>query len=92
MNRHIVILGGGLSGLSSAFHLSRRYPEALITLVEKTHRLGGWISTERVQVRDGSGHIADILLESGSRTLRPNAKSVLELVRTIKVLNIRAIY
>ncbi|KAF8830604.1 hypothetical protein HHX47_DHR2001142 [Lentinula edodes] len=83
MNRHIVVLGGGLSGLSSAFHLSRRYPEALITLVEKTHRLGGWISSERVQVRDGSGHTADILLESGPRTLRPNAKSVLELIHLL---------
>lgn len=84
MNRHIAVLGGGISGLSSAFHLSRRFPEALVTLIEQTN-LGGWISSERVHVRDDHGHSADILLESGPRTLRPNAKSILELVRLIYV-------
>ena len=84
MNRHVVVLGGGLTGLSSAFHLSRRFPNAQITLVEKTSRLGGWVSSDRVQVQDEHGHVADILLEAGPRTLRPNAKSVLELVRSIQ--------
>ncbi|KAJ3987847.1 hypothetical protein F5890DRAFT_1563050 [Lentinula detonsa] len=87
MNRHVVILGGGLTGLSSAFHLSRRFPEALITLVEKTSRFGGWISSERVQVHDGDGRTAEIVLESGPRTLRPNAKSVLELIHLLGLKN-----
>ncbi|KAE9396700.1 Protoporphyrinogen oxidase [Gymnopus androsaceus JB14] len=50
MNRHLLVLGGGLSGLASAFHLSRRFPESLITLVEKQSRLGGWISSHRVHI------------------------------------------
>ncbi|KAJ3974356.1 hypothetical protein EV361DRAFT_650505 [Lentinula raphanica] len=83
MNRHIVVLGGGLTGLSSAFHLSHRFPESFITLIEKTSRFGGWISSERVQVRDEDGRSAEILLESGPRTLRPNAKSVLELINLL---------
>lgn len=83
MNRHLVVLGGGLSGLSSAFHLSRRFPDLFVTLVEKNSRLGGWVSSERVHVRDEQGHSAEMILESGPRTLRPNAKSVLELVRRI---------
>ncbi|KAJ4473149.1 hypothetical protein J3R30DRAFT_3296554 [Lentinula aciculospora] len=87
MNRRIVVLGGGLTGLSSAFHLSRRFPEALITLIEKSPRLGGWIFSERVQVHDGDSHTAEILLESGPRTLRPNAKSVLELIHLLGLKN-----
>ncbi|KAF8645531.1 hypothetical protein AX16_007756 [Volvariella volvacea WC 439] len=78
--RHIAVLGAGLTGLSSAFHLSRRFPQTLITLVEKQPRVGGWVRSERVQVTDEDGTPTSVLLESGPRTLRPNAKSVLELV------------
>lgn len=80
---HIAVLGGGLSGLSSAFHLSRRFPSAAITLLEKSPRLGGWVKSERVNVRDSLGNECKILLEKGPRTLRPNGEAVLELVSTI---------
>ena len=74
--KSIAVLGGGLSGLSSAFHLSRRFPTAKVTLIEKQTRLGGWVRSQRVNVKEN----ASILLEAGPRTLRPNSKSVLELV------------
>lgn len=77
---HIAILGGGLTGLSSAFHLSRRFPSASITLLEKEPRFGGWVRSERVHVKDRQGKVASVVLEAGPRTLRPNAKSLLELV------------
>lgn len=80
MSKHIAVLGGGLTGLSSAFHLSRRFPGSRITLVEKQKRLGGWVRSDRVQI---PGKEATVLLEGGPRTLRPNAPSVLELVRTM---------
>ncbi|KAK7047306.1 oxygen-dependent protoporphyrinogen oxidase [Paramarasmius palmivorus] len=83
MNHHIAVLGGGLTGLSSAFHLSRRFPEASITLLEKGSHLGGWVSSERVAVRHPDGHTGEVVLESGPRTLRPNAKSVLELINLL---------
>ena len=79
----ITVVGGGISGLSAAFHLARRFPAATgarITLVEKAQRLGGWVRAERVRVADGHGRKAEILLESGPRTLRPNSKAILELV------------
>ncbi|KAM6503230.1 protoporphyrinogen oxidase [Amanita muscaria] len=79
---HIVILGGGISGLSSAFHLSRSFPESRITLIEKEDRLGGWIRSERVTVRTPAAS-SSILLEAGPRTLRPVDKSVLELVHLL---------
>lgn len=79
----ISVIGGGLTGLSSTFHLARRFPAAKVTLLEQSPRLGGWVYSERVQVRGGSGNEAGILLERGPRTLRPNSKAVLELVRFI---------
>lgn len=80
MPAHVAILGGGLSGLSAAFHLSRRFPNALITVIEKHNKLGGWAQSDRIVVKDEHGQTCSVLLESGPRTLRPNANSVLELV------------
>ncbi|KAK0203610.1 hypothetical protein DFS33DRAFT_1260662 [Desarmillaria ectypa] len=79
LNRHIAVIGGGLTGLSSAFHLSRRFPDAFITLFEKRHHLGGWVRSERVDV----GPSQQMVLEAGPRTIRPNAKSILELVHLL---------
>jgi oxygen-dependent protoporphyrinogen oxidase len=80
--RHIAVLGAGLTGLSSAFHLSRRFPDVLITLLEGQSMLGGWVRSEKVTVeaKGIDGSLATVVLEGGPRTLRPNAKSVLELV------------
>ena len=52
--RHVVIIGGGITGLTAAYALNenvRRYPSAgrpiTCTLVEASPRLGGKILTER---------------------------------------------
>lgn len=76
--KNIAILGGGLTGLSSAFHLSRRFPTTKVTLIEEQARLGGWVRSERIKVPIKEN--VSMLLEAGPRTLRPNSKSVLELV------------
>lgn len=83
---HVVILGGGISGLTAAFHLARKHPTVQITLVEKSTRFGGWVRSERVEVCDNDGKRGNVLLEAGPRTIRPNADSVLELVRTTLTL------
>jgi oxygen-dependent protoporphyrinogen oxidase len=43
----VVIVGGGISGLSAAYYLSKRNIPA--TIVEQRPRLGGVIETERIQ-------------------------------------------
>jgi len=78
--KHIAILGGGITGLTSAFYLSRRFPSSIVTLLEKEPKFGGWIKSARVEVKDAEGRTANMLLESGPRTLRPGAKAVMELV------------
>lgn len=62
----IVIIGGGISGLSAAVHLkagAKAYDKTLdITIVEKNNRIGGKILTER---------IGDYLLEGGPDSFLP---------------------
>lgn len=55
----ILILGGGISGLTAAWHLSKLCPKAEVTLLEQSSRLGGWIRTEQTQ---------EFLFEQGPRT------------------------
>lgn len=68
----IAILGGGITGLASAYYLTKELPQAKITVYEASDRLGGWLSSKRVPVGDGS-----VLFEAGPRTLRPSANGVL---------------
>lgn len=44
----IVVVGGGITGLTAALRLLQRAPDAEVTLFEKAERLGGEIHTERV--------------------------------------------
>lgn len=46
--KRVAIVGGGIAGLSAAYRLQRRAPEVAITLIEGEARLGGKITTERV--------------------------------------------
>ncbi|KAI9835291.1 MAG: hypothetical protein M1819_002435 [Sarea resinae] len=64
--KDIAVLGGGITGLSTAYYLSKALPRANITLYEASERLGGWMDTKRVEVGNGT-----VLLEQGPRTLRP---------------------
>ena len=65
-NQHVVVLGGGITGLSAAFYLARKHPTVQITLVEKSSRFGGWVRSERVEVCDSHGNRARVLLRSRS--------------------------
>ena len=59
-----LILGGGISGLSAAYHLLGKVANPKnITLLESSSRLGGWIHSKRYD--DGA------IFELGPRGLRP---------------------
>ena len=51
MNR-LVVVGGGIAGLSAAYYAKKNIPEADITLIESDSRWGGKISTDRVTFDD----------------------------------------
>jgi oxygen-dependent protoporphyrinogen oxidase len=54
--RHVVVIGGGIAGLSAVHRLLETAPDAHITLLEAEPRLGGKIATERVD---------DFVIEAG---------------------------
>ena len=62
MNK-IVIIGGGIAGLSAAYYAKRKIPSAQITLIESSNRWGGKITTDRVMFDDGQ-----FIIEGGPDT------------------------
>ncbi|KAF2101629.1 Protoporphyrinogen oxidase, partial [Rhizodiscina lignyota] len=80
--REVAILGGGVTGLASAYYLSRADPKARITLYEASDQLGGWVQTKHVPVEGGS-----IVFESGPRTLRPSGNGLVT-ARLLQDLNL----
>lgn len=79
LRRQIVILGGGISGLSLAYFLHRQDPSLQITLLEKEARAGGVIQTDASQ---------GIVFESGPRTFLYHPKS--HLLQLIVDLGLRS--
>jgi predicted NAD/FAD-binding protein len=68
--KHIAILGGGITGLSAAHYLTRELPNAKITIYEASPKVGGWLQSKSVDVGNGN-----VVFESGPRTLRPRTVS-----------------
>ena len=50
MSSHVVIIGGGISGLAAAHRILELNPSAQVTILEASDRLGGTVQTEH---RDG---------------------------------------
>ncbi len=79
----VLILGGGITGLSAAWALQKQHPTAAITLLEKADRLGGWIRTStdggfffekgpRTFQKHRSPHLLALIEELGLETIRSN--------------------
>lgn len=43
----VIIIGGGIRGLSAAWRARKKHPDARIIIAEKSSRLGGWLKTSR---------------------------------------------
>ena len=59
------VIGGGITGLTTAWKLSNHPKCSRVTLYEKSSRLGGCIQTESIPVEGGK-----LLFESGPQSLR----------------------
>ncbi|KAL7942386.1 hypothetical protein V8C42DRAFT_154883 [Trichoderma barbatum] len=74
-NASVAVLGGGLTGLTTAYYLAKWLPATTkITLLEGGHRLGGWIRTDRVPVKVG-GVEGVVNFERGPRSFSSLNKS-----------------
>lgn len=77
----VAVLGGGITGLATAYYLTQMAPHLKVTLYEGSERLGGWLRTKRIDVGDG-----EVVFEQGPRTLRPNTPAgfvTLNLIRDL---------
>ncbi|KAM7200496.1 hypothetical protein V8F33_003942 [Rhypophila sp. PSN 637] len=68
--KSIAIIGGGLTGLTTALYMSKYVPDAKITIYEKSNRLGGWIDTEKVAVKTPDGKEGVVHFERGARLVK----------------------
>jgi len=75
-DRHITILGEGLTGLYAAYRLSSS-PGIKVTLLDSASRVGGWVDSRNrpVKFSDDKGELVqgEVTLESGPRSIRPRA-------------------
>ncbi|KAL2180309.1 uncharacterized protein P884DRAFT_267091 [Thermothelomyces heterothallicus CBS 202.75] len=69
----IAVLGGGLTGLTTAWYLTRLLPEAKITIYEANKRLGGWIETEKAEVKTPDGKVGTVHFERAARMIKPQS-------------------
>jgi protoporphyrinogen/coproporphyrinogen III oxidase len=61
--KRIVIVGGGIAGLSAAYYATKKISDAEITLIESSNRWGGKITTDRVPFDGGQ-----FIMEGGPDT------------------------
>ena len=70
----VVVVGGGISGLSTAFYVKQHRPDWEVTLLERNPRLGGTMGTEEV---DG------FRFEQGSNGFLSNKPDTLDLAAAL---------
>lgn len=61
--KNLIVVGGGIAGLSAAYYARKKSPDIQITLLEASDRWGGKITTDRVPFDDG-----DFIIEGGPDT------------------------
>lgn len=72
--KNIAIIGGGITGLATAFYLQKYAPAANVTLIENTHRLGGKI----VSAQENG-----FVVEGGPDSFLARKPAVMELCRDL---------
>lgn len=100
-NKYVVgIIGGGITGLSTAYYLNHKFRGLVQPIVfEESGRVGGWVRTVHQQLderRHGNPNTLEdgSLYEVGPRTIRPAGTSgmnTLDLVEALK-LDDRVLY
>lgn len=71
---HLVIVGGGISGLTSAYLAGLQHPSLQVTVLEADTRLGGSVLTQRV---------GGYLFEAGALAFPTNAPALTELIHAL---------
>ena len=78
MGGRVIIVGAGVTGLSLAYEVRRRCPDAEVTVIEASQRAGGLVGTT---ASDG------YLMEWGPEAIQGSSKETLDLVRRLGLEN-----
>ena len=81
-NAKVAVVGGGVSGLTFAYFLSKLRPDIKVTIYESKDRCGGWIHSDLIQDRHGD----TVMVEKGPRTLRGVSDGTVLIVETLRDL------
>jgi protoporphyrinogen/coproporphyrinogen III oxidase len=71
---HVVVVGGGISGLAAAYHLSRRSPQARVTVLEGSPQVGG-----KLRVSD----VAGVPVDEGAEAMLNRRPEAVDLARAV---------
>lgn len=74
--RHVVVVGGGISGLAAAHRVRERDPACRVTVLEAGDRLGGAVATE---------HAQGFLVEWGADSFLTEKPWAMDLVRRLGI-------
>lgn len=78
MKKKIVIVGGGITGLSSAWYIQQTLPDAQIHLVESEPYLGGKVISEIIDLPEG-----ELIIEGGPESFVTRKTDIVELVHEL---------
>lgn len=84
-NSKVAVIGGGISGLTFSYFLTKLRPDVKINIYERQKETGGYIKSLRL--KDESTK-EDIIVEKGPRTLRGVSDGTLLIVDILKSLNL----
>ncbi|KAK9484905.1 hypothetical protein V1527DRAFT_442160 [Lipomyces starkeyi] len=92
--RSVAVLGGGISGLSTAYYLVRALPHDVpITIYESSKRVGGYIQSTQLALpgADPTSGDGNVLFEHGPRTLRVSKRvssvNTFDLIRRLNMID-----
>jgi len=71
---HVVVVGGGISGLAAAYHLSRRSPHTAVTVLEGAPLIGGKLRVSEV---------AGVPVDEGAEAMLNRRPEAVDLARAV---------
>lgn len=81
--QELLVLGGGISGLTLAWFVAHSRPDVKIKLIEQSDSFGGWMQSETLS-KNGESTV----FEYGPRTLLPSSAGVVIAVQIIRQLGL----
>lgn len=78
----VLVLGGGVTGLSAAHYLRQLLPLSDISVLEASNRFGGWVSS--------CCHDDGVVFEHGPRTLRPGGIHGINTIQLVEQLQLQS--